>query len=433
MNRLTLLIWGTVVGLATCVAGENLPYPTYSTFNELMQGKDARYVKVTRISDPGTLDHPIYNGYFFYQAEQFDPTGRYMLGLRVFAPARVVLPTDRGEIGYFDLKSGNKWTQIGETTAWNWQQGNQLQWRPHSDEILWNDRADDGSHFITRIYNFRTGKRRILPRPVYELSPDGKIALTHDFERMKHGGTDYVGIPDRFKDEYAPKETGIWKMDMDSGKAELIVSLDKMSRVIYPQGPPKEGCLYVFREGWNPSGTRFIAFLKDPAHNLSKAYSIASDGSDIRFLYNEPSHHSWLDDEHIMDWGPHVPPGGSQTVPGYYVFQDDGTGKAKEQLWPSPYNGHNSFAGKPGSDWILSDTYAINGFQYLFLYHRPTKLFVPLAKLKSTAGTGIYRVDLHPRFSPDGRTVSIDGTYDGLGRQMSILDIGEILNHPPRR
>jgi len=58
---------------------------------------------------------------------------------------------------------------------------------------------------------------------------------------------------------------------------------------------------------------------------------------------------------------------------------------------------------------------------------------VPLAKLKSTAPLGVYRVDLHPRVSDSGRIVSIDATHEGLGRQMYILDIGYILDHPPAK
>ncbi len=80
----------------------------------------------------------------------------------------------------------------------------------------------------------------------------------------------------------------------------------------------------------------------------------------------------------------------------------------------------------------------IAGCQHLFLFHRPTKLFVPLAKLKSTAEgapgfTDEYRLDLHPRFSRDGRMVSIDATHECLGRQMYVIDIGYILDHPPNR
>jgi len=133
----------------------------------------ARYVTLTRVSDPGTPEHPVYTGFFFYQCLQFDTTGHYLLGMRIYFENRDVEPTDRADIGYIDLKDGCKWTKIGETTAWNWQQGARLQWRPQSDEMVWNDRADDGKSFVCRVYNFRTGARRTLPRPIYDISPDG--------------------------------------------------------------------------------------------------------------------------------------------------------------------------------------------------------------------------------------------------------------------
>jgi hypothetical protein len=58
-----------------------------------------------------------------------------------------------------------------------------------------------------------------------------------------------------------------------------------------------------------------------------------------------------------------------------------------------------------------------DGYQHLFMFHRPTKLFVPLAKLKNTARPGIHRVDLHVRASRDGRIISFDSSHEGKGRQ----------------
>jgi hypothetical protein len=418
-------------------AEENLPYTTYTSFDQLLGARNARYPAITRVSDPGTPASPVYTGFFFYQVHQFDETGRYLLGLRVYCQSRDVRPDDRGDVGYIDVKDGFKWTKIGETTAWNWQQGNRLQWRPKSDEIVWNDRADDGKSFVCRTYDFRTSVRRTLPRPIYDLSPDGSTALTHDFERMKDfKGTDYVGIEDRFENEFAPARSGIWRMNVDIGQAELIISLEKMARIAYPKGLPASGHLYFFREGWNPSGTRLVAFIKDHANNLFQAWSMTPQGGDVRYLYANPSHHSWLDDDHIMDFGGHTPPGGGSPMRGYFTFKDDGSGQAKELLWASNFDGHDSPLPGPGGDWIISDTYVLGGYQYLFLFHRPTRLFIPLAKLKSTAEhvanfTAEWRVDLHPRFSRDGRTVCIDSTYEGLGRQMYLIDIGSILDHPP--
>jgi hypothetical protein len=193
----------------------------------------------------------------------------------------------------------------------------------------------------------------------------------------------------------------------------------------------------VFREGWNPSGKRFIVFLKDPENKLYEAYSLATDGTDARCLYPNPSHHAWLNDDFVFDFGRHKPPGSEAARNGYYLFKDDGSGEAKELLWPVDVddgwdgNGHGSFVPGSRGEWILSDTYNIHGFQYVFLFHRPTKQFVPLAKLKCTRPNDAFRVDTHPRLSRDGRQVCIDATHEGLGRQMYVMDIGTILDHPP--
>src|SRR5437870_6347754 len=193
-NTMNQLLQGTVIflmALASPVhAQDDLPYTTYATFNQLLEGSNARYPVVTRVSDPCTIEHRCYTGFFFYQCLQFDTTGRYLLGMKVNFEKRNIKSDDRAEIGLIDLKDHNKWTRIGETTAWNWQQGARLQWRPKSDEIVWNDRSDDGKKYVCSVYNLRTGKRRTLPRTIYDLLRDGATALTQDLERMKQRGND---------------------------------------------------------------------------------------------------------------------------------------------------------------------------------------------------------------------------------------------------
>jgi hypothetical protein len=191
-------------------------YTTYGAFREVLEANGARYPTLIRVSDTESGGKPAYTGFFFYQCLQFDPSGRYLLAMKVYFQNRLVQASDRADIGLVDLKNQFKWTKIGESTAWNWQQGARLQWRPGREEIVWNDRSDDGKHYVCRVHDFQTGKTRTLPRPIYDLSPDGATALTHDFERMKHRGTDYVGIEDKYKDQIAPGETGIWKMNLDT-------------------------------------------------------------------------------------------------------------------------------------------------------------------------------------------------------------------------
>ncbi len=399
-------------------------YSTCTTWDEMMNAPDLKYAKIVRISDPGTAEKPIFTGFWYFDVQQFDSSGRYALAMQVHFQNREVTPGDTAIIGYYDLHDGYRWHPIGRTTAWNWQQGCRLQWRPHSDEILWNDRSKDGKRFLCRLYHFKTGKRRTLPRPVYDVSEDGRWALTHDFTRMKHPGTCYVGIDDRWEHCKTPKKSGIEKMDMESGKTQFLISLKRLAQYAFPQGYEGKTNLYVFREEWNPSATRFMVYLRnfDTPFHIS-GWSVSADGRDMRFFYNDPSHTTWVDDSTVLEGR------------FFALFRDDGSGQMAERI--ADTRGNNitpTILPPPYQDWILGDTYEIEGHQYLFLFHRPTKLFVPLAKLKALAAKrGIFRVDLHPRCSRDGRIVSFDATFEGFGRQLYMIDIGYILDHPPQR
>lgn len=404
-------------------ANKNSSYSTCSTWKELVENDHLQYATIERISDPGSTENPSYTGFWFYDEFQFDATDRYMLGMKVDFTDRLVREDDIAEIGFFDLKNKNRWTKIGQTTAWNWQQGCRLQWRPNSDEILWNDHSDDKTHFVCRAYNFKTQTLRTLPKMIYDVSSDGKYALLHDFSRMKHAGTSYAGVEDPFKDLKYTSNIYIEKMNLDTGVVEKIIDLEQLAKNAFPQGYDGNTNLYFFREGWNPSGTRFITFLRNmdsPNRHIS-GWSIDAKGEDIRYFYKNPSHHVWVNDSVIFE--------------GRYFakIRDDGSGNIQIPLAQVDANIDPTFLPEPYQDWILGDTYVIDGYQHLFLFHQPTKLFVPLARLKNTgAPEGIFRVDLHARSNRSGRKISIDSTHEGLGRQLYLIDIGHILDHPPQ-
>jgi len=56
--------WSIIVlGLAASAAGQE--YSTCGTWDELVVGKNVRYARVVRVSDPGTKDQPAYTGFWF--------------------------------------------------------------------------------------------------------------------------------------------------------------------------------------------------------------------------------------------------------------------------------------------------------------------------------------------------------------------------------
>jgi len=359
---------------------------------------------------------------------------------------REVQPFDKAEIGIFDLYNNNKWHKIGETKAWNWQQGCRLQWVPGNfEEIIWNDRSEDNKNLITKVYNIKTKKTRTLPFPVYVTSPNGEKGLGVNFERVQHRGCKYAGVEDPYKDQWAPANIGLWEIDLVSGEKKLVLSIRELAKVMFPSGFPTDTLnrnLYFFRASYNPSGTRIFIFVKDFQNRWgnwgisTEGYTVNPDGTDIRYFYKEPSHHYWLNDKEVIDNGHHKAPDGEVSL-GFFRFMDYGTGYAKEKVFGAP-NGHISI--DKSGDWILNDASDGDGHIYLYLYHLPTKKFIPLAKLETRLGGYIYRTglgamrcDLHPRFSHDGKTISFDSTHEkNYGRQIYIMDISFIVENPPK-
>src|SRR5262245_46768863 len=75
---------------------------------------------------------PKHHWFGYYDKLEFDPTGRYVLGMEVDFEHRSPKPDDRITIGMVDLHDQDRWIELGHSTAWCWQQGCMLQWVPGS-------------------------------------------------------------------------------------------------------------------------------------------------------------------------------------------------------------------------------------------------------------------------------------------------------------
>jgi len=367
---------------------------------------------------------PKHHWFGYYDKFEFDATNRYVLGMEVAFENRTPRPEDEVRIGMVDLQDGDAWIDLGSTTAWCWQQGCMLQWRPgHDDEIVWNDR--DGDHYVSHVLNVKTGAKRTLPMPIYSISPDGKTSVVMDYPRLTRPGYCYIGVDDPYADDPAPDDRGIWRMDMDSGETALIVSFADVFAVPSPHHDKEPTKHYFNQLLWNPDGSRFC-FLDRDGWFFTRLFAAAPDGSDLRPVedYGGGSHFIWRDPEHILCWSYRHP---SDKV-GFYLYHDGegpdalvGEGKMTE-------NGHCTYL--PDTDWVLNDTYcgAEDRGQDLFLYHVPTDRKVMIGRFPSPEGyDDEWRCDLHPRASRDGKRVCFDSAHGGEGRQLWLADISGVV------
>ncbi len=372
---------------------------------------------------------PKHHWFGYYDKQGFDSTGRYVLGMEVEFENRSPRPDDEISIGMIDLQDGDRWIELGRSTAWCWQQGCMLQWRPGIErQVLWNDRQEDG--FVCQVLDVETGVRRTLPGPVYTVSPDGMTAFSTDFSRLNHlrPGYGYAGIADPNEHRFAPEDTGIWRMDMESGERELIVSVADIAATSCPDGDTSRAMHYFNHLLVNPDGTR-LEFLhrrrpEGSAERVTRMLTCAPDGRDIRVVDDcgVTSHFIWHDTAHILAWSC------AHSSRGDFCMFDERTGESEPvgtRLMTE--DGHVNCL--PGAEWLMNDTYPdANRVRTLYVYHMRRGERVDIGTFLSPRPyDGEWRCDLHPRLSPDGRRVSIDSVHEGHGRQIYLIDLNEVI------
>jgi hypothetical protein len=385
------------------------------------QGKDA--LPPARAITRG----PKHHWFGYYDKLEFDPAGRYVLGMQVDFEHRSPKPDDAVRVGMVDLRDSDRWIDLGRSTAWCWQQGCMLQWLPGSKtKVLWNDR--DGKRYVCRVLDVKSRELRTIPHPVYALSPDGKSAVSTDFRRLAdtRPGYGYNGIPDPNGDDLAPKDSGVFRVDLETGKQRLILSIADVVR-FGRRLRGMEGAKHWFNHLlYNPDGSRFV-FLhrwQSSGGRQTRMLTATPEGKDLRVIDDNglTSHFIWRDAKRILAFSDQLPHGKR-----FYLFED--AGKRKVEVVGKDVmtaDGHCSYL--PGNEWVLNDTYPDRErLQRPYLYHVKTGRKVPLGHFRSPpAYTGEWRCDTHPRFSPDGRSVVIDSPHAGAGRQLHLIDVSKI-------
>ncbi len=377
---------------------------------------------------------PRHHWFGYYDKWQFDPTDRYLLSNEVSFEHRSPTADDVIKVGYVDLEDDNRWHEIGESRAWNWQQGCMLQWVPGTTStVAWNDR--EGDEFLCRLLDVKTGERRTLPRAVYNISPDGRTAISTDFRRLNdvRPGYGYAGPPDPNADVLRPEDSGIWTIDIPTGETKLVLSMAEIAALGEQTPDMVDGKHWFNHLLFNTDGTRFI-FLHRWRPDRGRArrwktrmFTAGADGSDPYVLDSSglTSHFIWRDPQHVCAWS------GVKDPAGFYLFKDRTREVTPVGQGVMTNDGHNTYLPiGDGTEWILCDTYPDRNDrrQTVYLYHVPTGQRTDIGRFHLPAEyTGEWRCDTHPRSSRNGKLVCIDAPHKDEGRQLHLLDISGLV------
>ncbi len=360
--------------------------------------------------------------YFFgyYDLYPYDKQGKLHLAHRVGFADRLPKEDDICEVGVIDIEA-RRFIKVGETTAWNFQQGAFLNWFSDS-AIIYNAFIDGKLCSVVKNLDGRTEK--VISAPIASLSEDKKWGLSLNFARVYsfRPGYGYVGAKDEYANEKTPEKDGVYLVDMRSGEGELLISYAELVEK-YPELPYTDDKLVINHVTFNPSATRFIMLLRNfPEHGKKSTQVLVIDvDKTIRKMtdYQVNSHYSWKNDDEFMIWS------ALEEGKGIYFFNvktGERTRLNNEILDKDDI--HCLFS--PDQKCFIGDSYPyVDGYRHIYKYNFEDGSVEDLVKVKhDEPKIGDIRCDLHARFYKNSKIISFD-SYDGEHRAIYQLSLGD--------
>ncbi len=386
----------------------------------------SRIVTATDVSIRRVTQPP--GDYFFgyYEKTPWSPCGTKLLGMRAGFRDRQPTPDDELELGLIDPAGLKAFEPFATTKAWCWQQGTMLQWAPGAaNRVIYNQRR--AGRFVGVMHDLATGDRRELERAVYAVDPAGRYAIGLNFARLatQRPGYGYEGVADAWADEGAPGNDGVWRIDLDSGSAELVLSLGEIVGMD-SDASLAEQTHWLNHAQINTDGSRVAVLHRwQPFEGprQTRLVTLRPDGSDARVIWDARlvSHYDWRSADEILVWG-----GAPVAANAFWRVSDAGAEPRTFAADVLTEDGHCSYS--PDRAWIANDTYPDSqDLRRLMIVRTADGLRVDLAAFHAPPELdGPLRVDLHPRWNRDGTRLCIDSAHEGT-RQMYTVDLGPAL------
>ena len=323
-------------------------------------------------------------------------------------------------IGYFDINL-KRLVKVCESNAWCWQQGSRLRWFDDKD-ILFNDCV--GNQYISRVVDVQSKNTiKTFSRPLYDVCLEKEYGLSLNFSRLQRirPGYGYRTLKDKTIGKIASSDDGIYRLDLRTDKSELIIPLKNLHSVVQPELTGED---YINHICISPMGDKFMFFyiVCDTDSSKTKVYLMCAnaDGSGIALLEScvQPSHYTWLDNEHLVITYWDYTDGSKQGYRMYDIGSREWTDYGENIL---TLDGHPTFI---NDSVVISDTYPksrkLNN-QYLYIYDNDIKKSKIIGRFfQDIRYSGEQRCDLHPSLS--GHSVSVDTNCFG-SRRVVLMDL----------
>jgi len=387
----------------------------------------------------------------FHLSSPVSPSGRYVALTRLSREDRQPDPGEAAEIVLVDLKQGGA-KIVAQTRGWDSQMGAHAQWGATDEQLLFNDVDTKTWMPFGVVMNPLTGQKRNLEGTVYDVSPDGKWAVSTCLRRISNTQGGYgVIVPEHAmpSNQGAVENDGVYVTNVRTGKTRMVASYKTIVEEAVPKidvtryGP---GDFYGFHTKWNSKSDRILLVLRFWPERQKKykphLITMKPDGTDIRMAIPATlwadrggNHPNWCPD------GEHVMMNLDLSGQGWQFVQARYDGSDLRTMTDVPANhGHPSL--HPNGKLILTDAYprediAWEGDETAPLMiidlksHKRKRIVRMQTYTRLFEGTGknpkYVRVDLHPAWDSKTHTLVVfNGVADGT-RRVFIADLSHMV------
>ncbi len=368
---------------------------------------------------------PKHHFFGYYGINPWDRSLRYHLALETDSHERRPGVGDSALVGLVDRET-HAFTPYAETSAFNLQQGSMMHWidAGFGEEFTFNDWEDGG--LVSRAVNSETREVRTIQGAIAAVSPAKPTAIGLNFARMAHcrAVVGYANDIDPASLQDHPGDDGLFLLDLKDGGSQLILSIADVIKASQYEGA-KEKRAWFNHVLFNTDGSRILFFcrVREQSSLCTSLWTVNPDGTNLECqipFRRWISHFAWRDPKRILISSNLIGDGGFlEFTDGQRDFKPFGKGIL-------PRDGHACFS--PDARWVVCDYRRGKGpdrMAGLMLYNVNDRAKISLGKFRSDERfSGDIRCDLHPRWSPDGRTISFDSIHEG-NRQIYMMDVSK--------
>jgi hypothetical protein len=386
------------------------------------------------------ITHGPQNHFFGYighvQNIPWNGTERYLLALRSSFMDHLPGGHEPADVVLIDTQSNYSVRKVDESRAWNPQQGTMFYWNPSKPDtqFFFNDRDRESGKVFTVLFDIESGERVREYR--FDEHPIGNGGVMHgggwfagiNYARMARlrPVTGYKGAADWTEGVLHPENDGVFKVNIDSGEASLLVSFDRLATVIRKTEPHVDELgLFINHTLWNREGDRLFFFARagwvdnDKHRRVNVPFVVNADGTGLKRLQTFIGGHPEWDFGHRMIGAVD----GVQVI--YDVDRDQVVGQlGNPDIFPNP---GGDIALSPGGDWFVNGhknrSQAMNFYTFL---QRSTSRHIRSQGFNIGPWlSGDLRQDPSPAWNRSGNQVLVPGIVDGdpPTRQLFVISL----------